>query len=709
MSIFNAIGRRPMRRLLGLCIGKLRQLGFAMSVGVLKTGKGQSDGIDGGATRRKGIVYRTALVLGVVIAFTLSLFILLIIPYQRNMLIERLKTTAEIIATSIEKVTVTSIVVEDYSTVVEHCIKVVNERPSVLYLVITRRDGFSLVHTANRWRQEKWEGYWNPASKEAAVNSFIDSDLVGEEVFHYSHALGYSSIDWGWINIGLSIEKYDEDLRSIYTRTILLACFCLLAGWAVALLFARRLIRPILSLDETTQRIAGGDLAARAHIDTNDELENLAHSFNRMTDALQAAHGEQEKQVAERTAELMQANLVLQKNIEEREEIAHKLLTVQGHLQHLLTASPAVIYSCDPEKFYSITFISDNVQKVLGYPARQFREIPEFWNKLIHMEDMPRVLGGVANVVGKGYNTHQYRMEDRQGNYRWIQDEMRLVSDEEGRPLEIVGSFTDITEHRQAQEARRQAEQELESQRALSMRSDRLRSLGEMAAGIAHELNQPLMGVRGLAEHILIGLERGWKLTEGDLQDRASRIVEQADRMVHIIEHIRLFAREAGNPELIAVQVNDVVKSAFDMLGAQFRSHGLELEHKLGVNLPSVRANPYSLEEVLLNLLSNARDALDDMSVDVEGSGRVVVSTSASEADGRSQVLIEVVDTGVGIPQNIIDRVFDPFFTTKDPDKGTGLGLAISRSIIEEFHGSLRIDSTLARGTHATIRLPSES
>ena len=131
-----------------------------------------------------------------------------------------------------------------------------------------------------------------------------------------------------------------------------------------------------------------------------------------------------------------------------------------------------------------------------------------------------------------------------------------------------------------------------------------------MAAGIAHELNQPLVGVRGLAAHILNGMDRGWELGEEKIRQRIFKIVEQADRMVHIIEHVRMFAREAGKPELSPLQVNEVVRSAMDMLGAQFRSHGVDLDCELAEDLPLVVANPFSLEEVILNLLNNARDAV---------------------------------------------------------------------------------------------------
>lgn len=248
----------------------------------------------------------------------------------------------------------------------------------------------------------------------------------------------------------------------------------------------------------------------------------------------------------------------------------------------------------------------------------------------------------------------------------------------------------------------------LEEQRALTMHSDRLRSLGEMAAGIAHELNQPLVGVRGLAEHILIGMDRGWKTKEETLREKVSLIVEQADRMSHIIEHVRIFAREAGKPDLLPVQINDVVQSAVSLLGAQFHARGLVLEYELARNLPSVLANPFSLEEVVLNLLVNARDAMEER-LQTEPSlrpPRILLRTLATHEQGRSYIKVEVTDKGIGISEDIQAKIFDPFFTTKGPDKGTGLGLSISKSIIEGFGGTLSIQSLLDQGTTAIISLP---
>jgi C4-dicarboxylate-specific signal transduction histidine kinase len=253
-----------------------------------------------------------------------------------------------------------------------------------------------------------------------------------------------------------------------------------------------------------------------------------------------------------------------------------------------------------------------------------------------------------------------------------------------------------------------QGEAELKAQRLLSLRADRLRSLGQMAAEIAHELNQPLVGVRGLAEHLLIGMDRGWNLSPEKVRKKLSQIVAQADRMTHIIERVRMFARDASQPESWPVQVNDVVHDALSILGPQLRARGIKLQHDLAVENPLIRINPMSMEEVVFNLVLNAADALAETSE--EGSGHVtpccilVRTRTRGEADQRS-VQLQVIDQGVGIPENLLDKVFEPFLTTKAADRGTGLGLAICKVIVEQAGGTIGIESAVGMGTTVTVSL----
>lgn len=386
-------------------------------------------------------------------------------------------------------------------------------------------------------------------------------------------------------------------------------------------------------------------------------------------------------------------------------QILESLKSSERHFRSVVETASDAIISIDGRG--NIVFWNRAAENIFGYssdeaigkpiafimPERFREDHRKGMNRLVLMGES-RITGETVEVVGLKKDGTEFPIE------------LSLATWEAEGEMFFTAVIRDITQ-RKAEEARRLDEQELEKQRVLSMRSDRLRSLGEMAAGIAHELSQPLVGVRGMAEHLLISIDRGWEFTEEKVRDKAKTIVEQADRMVHIIEHIRLFARESGKPEVRPVNVNNVVRSSVGMLTTQFRSRGIELKCELVEELPVILVNPFSLEEVIINILINARDAVEErMESGAASAPRILLRTLLHQANSETQVKIEVTDPGVGIPDDILDKVFDPFFTTKDPGKGTGLGLSISKSIVESFGGTMSIQSTPGSGTAATISLP---
>jgi len=255
---------------------------------------------------------------------------------------------------------------------------------------------------------------------------------------------------------------------------------------------------------------------------------------------------------------------------------------------------------------------------------------------------------------------------------------------------------------------REEAESALEAQRTMRVRSDRLRSLGEMAAGIAHELNQPLVGVRGFAEIMKDAIDNDMDLSRDEIQEYSGLIMQQADRMVHIINHVRLFARDAGNIETAIVDLNKVVDAGATLLRAQFDSHGLILVSQCTDQPLPILVNPYSVEEVIFNLLSNARHSVEQKNAisDETYQPEIRITTEASSTNGVDKAVLRVTDNGTGIPDYATQRIFDPFFTTKDPDKGTGLGLAICKSIVESFQGQIRFETATDKGTSFEITFP---
>jgi signal transduction histidine kinase len=233
-----------------------------------------------------GIAFRIALWSWAVALVALLLFAAAIIPQEKRIFQQNLESKARGVAVSLRNVAAGAVVNEDFSTVVDHCKEMLNGDPSLAYLVITKNDGFCLINERSGWRVEtKASPEWRPS--ERVPNSGIGIvPLFNRRVFHYAQPFDYSGIEWGWIHVGLSVESYDRSVAAVYQRTGVLAIGCILLSLAAAGFYAHRLVRPILSLRDVVQRVAGGDLAARAEIHRRDELGTLAGSVNVMTEAL---------------------------------------------------------------------------------------------------------------------------------------------------------------------------------------------------------------------------------------------------------------------------------------------------------------------------------------------------------------------------------------------------------------------------------------
>ena len=214
--------------------------------------------------------------------------------------------------------------------------------------------------------------------------------------------------------------------------------------------------------------------------------------------------------------------------------------------------------------------------------------------------------------------------------------------------------------------------------------------------------------MRGLAEHLVLAHRRGRNISPAQCDGMLQTIISQVDRIGKIMEHIRDFAQGADRTAGSAAQVNDAVHAVAELLGAQFRSQRLEIQLDLDPSLPTVNANPYALEDVLLNLLMNARDAsleAREATGQEEIARRIVIRTEAT-AETPPSIRVQVEDEGAGIDPELLDRVFEPFFTTKGPREGTGLGLAIVHNVVSELGGTVELKSRLGQGTVVTVRLP---
>jgi signal transduction histidine kinase len=284
--------------------------------------------------RGLGITLRTALLAWLVTIGTLLLFIAAIVPEQKRTLLEYLRSKGNGIAVSLREIAAGAAISEDYSSVVDHCVEMIKGDAAIEYIILTRNDGFSLIHDRAGWRTGTLGPAWRAAHR-VTTGQIEFTPLFGRRTYRFSQPFEYSGIDWGWIHVGLSLAGYDASVRTMYRRTGLIAVACVLLGLAGTMVYARHLVRPILRLQSVVRRVADGDLSARAVADRTDELGQLASSINTMTEALlrrdrtlQEANETLERRVYERTRQL-------QEQIREKERTHRALAEAQQHLIEL--------------------------------------------------------------------------------------------------------------------------------------------------------------------------------------------------------------------------------------------------------------------------------------------------------------------------------------------------------------------------------------
>ena len=279
---------------------------------------------------------------------------------------------------------------------------------------------------------------------------------------------------------------------------------------------------------------------------------------------------------------------------------------------------------------------------------------------------------------------------DRDGRGLFVN--IRISPSEYSGQKVLLVTTSDITK-------RLEAEQQL-------FQASKMATLGEMATGVAHELNQPLSVIKTVSSFFMRKLGAGEAIAADMLANMLGKVDGNVDRASRIINHMRQFARKT-EMEMVRVQLNDVLKSAFEIFSQQLKVRGIAVVWEIDDALPRIMADPGRLEQVFINLLLNARDAIETQWGDLPADGalekKVILLWTGS--DGPA-VVCRVCDTGTGIPDNKLEKIFEPFFTTKEVGKGTGLGLSISYGIVKECGGTIEAIARPSGGTCFVLRFP---
>jgi PAS domain S-box-containing protein len=346
---------------------------------------------------------------------------------------------------------------------------------------------------------------------------------------------------------------------------------------------------------------------------------------------------------------------------------------------------PGLIYGGDirPDGTFTLTHASESAERVVGWTPAHLLDMPDP-HELMEPSDAARQAEFYASVGQQGEAQREFRLRRGDGQWIWVRDSVRVVDRRADGTAEMVGYIADISDERAIQ--------------AKLQNAGRLTTLGEMATGLAHELNQPLAVMSLAADNASRALQRRGAAALPDIQERLSRIGQQAQRARDIVDHLRVFGRsDEGEPEPLSLA--QAVEGASVLTNGALHAAAIDLSIDLPAGLPPVMARLVPLEQAIVNLLMNARDAIDDHRRETgregEGAGWIRI---AAAVEGP-MVAMTIADSGGGIPDSHMDRLFEPFFTTKAPGKGTGLGLPLVHAAMRAFGGSI----TAANGPDGAV------
>ncbi|WP_088889018.1 PAS domain S-box protein [Leptolyngbya ohadii] len=387
-------------------------------------------------------------------------------------------------------------------------------------------------------------------------------------------------------------------------------------------------------------------------------------------------------------------------DITNRKAAEQETLQLRERLQFLLSNNPAVLFTCKPNGDYGATFVSDNIQLLLGYSPQDFLQDSSFWASHIHPEDVSAVFAEMSHLFGQGHHTHEYRFLHRDGTYRWLRAGLSLVKDIDGTPTEIIGYLVDITD-------RKQAEQELQQAKEAAEAANLAKST--FLANMSHELRTPLNVILGYAQ--LMGFDAS--LTP-EYQDYLRSIHRSGDHLLSLINDVLDFSKiEVGRLTVEVTQFD--LPNLLQTLGEMFQFRAEAKQLRLVLDHPSdlpqlITADFSKLRRVIVNLLSNAVKFTETGTITLRTRLLKSHKIQIESSDSLSAILqVEVIDTGVGIAPAELDLIFEAFSQANAGRlsmEGTGLGLTMSRKLVQLMDGELTVESGLGQGSCFRFQIP---
>ena len=368
---------------------------------------------------------------------------------------------------------------------------------------------------------------------------------------------------------------------------------------------------------------------------------------------------------------------------------SHQFHDIALQLATLFRNLPGMAYRRNRAPDMSMAFVSEGCRALSGFPRQVFADQEKDWLDLVHPDDKDRVTASIQRALSAGGSFEvEYRITDADGKVRWMWERGRAVTSEVDHHMHLEGFVTDITEQRAA-------ESEARVHREHLAHADRLNMMGEMATGIAHEINQPLSAISILVQagDHLIRTERYARLAE-----ILEKLVRHAHRASAVIDRMQQMAKRHESVKETK-DCEELIKDVTRLAEAEARVRDIEIEIDLQAGLPAVSVDAVQIQQVVLNLLRNGMDAMQLIAC--RNGNTIGIRTRLCDDGG---VEVAVIDKGSGVPEDAAEMLFSPFATTKK--SGMGMGLSISRAIVTAHGGSLNFRNNSDGGAMFFFTLP---
>lgn len=385
------------------------------------------------------------------------------------------------------------------------------------------------------------------------------------------------------------------------------------------------------------------------------------------------------------------------RDMSEQRRVEEQLRESQARLELISNTIEDVVWITDT-KSNQVKYASPAYEKIWGQSVESLYRNSQQWNEAIHPDDQPQIHESLARLTRGVTFDEEYRITRPDGSQRWIRDRGYPIIDDQGRTVHVVGIAQDITDRKRAEEMRSRLEAELRQ-------AQKMQAVGQLAAGLAHDINSVLMIILGNAELLQSALAKSRVGKSTKIRSGIENITCAVDRGKDLIDQLLCLGRSQAHrpqPTNLNRALKDVEGIVRPLLGKS-----IQLDMHYANDLPPCDLDSAQFLRAVVNLVINARDAMPD-------GGTISIETAtASHGEGynshsaqtgkRKYVTLTVSDTGTGMQPDVIERIFEPFFSTKPVGQGSGLGLSVVHGIMEQHKGHTRVESTPGRGT--TFRL----